>query len=177
MPQKISFYTDSLNAGRPRSSAKYSPSPWCLSFQGCQTRVDGFHQRTSKSLTAYSLLISFTVSLFNHAFQCYDLTMAFCKFCQEIPASSFNPVPDDFFDPGGRKHGYVHDTPTGLRQSVAEGCPLCYILTRQLRDGWLPSLTKDYNLQGTGRFMLNFRVMKDVLKSRRKKICCFVQMG
>ena len=69
--------------------------------------------------------------------------MALCIVCQGIPTNFFDPVPPHFFSPRDRVFHYHHCTPSALRQSAANGCPMCKILACRLNDHGLPQECKD----------------------------------
>ena len=70
-------------------------------------------------------------------------TMALRVVCKGIPASFFGPLPPKFFSPRNHSLDYHHCTPSALRQSAVNGCPMCKILSCQLNDDWLPQECKD----------------------------------
>ena len=69
--------------------------------------------------------------------------MALCTVCKGIPTNFFGPLPPNFYGPRDRFFHYHHHTPSALRQSAANGCPMCQILVCQLNDDWLPQECKD----------------------------------
>ncbi len=69
--------------------------------------------------------------------------MALCTVCKGIPTNFFGPLPPNFFSPSDRLFHYRHHTPSALRQSAANGCPMCKILECQLNDHWLSQEAKD----------------------------------
>lgn len=69
--------------------------------------------------------------------------MALCTICNGIPIHFFGPLPPDFSSLSDRFFHYHHHTLSALRQSAANGCPLCRILESQLKHYPLCQETKD----------------------------------
>ena len=73
--------------------------------------------------------------------------MALCTVCKGIPTNFFalfTPLTPNFSGISDRSlFHYEHHTPSALRQSAANGCPMCKILECQLNDHWLSRESKD----------------------------------
>ena len=69
--------------------------------------------------------------------------MTLCTTCSGIPTNFFDPVPADFFSPTDCQFRYPHLTPSWLRLSASNGCPMCKILACQLHDEHLSKKVKD----------------------------------
>ena len=69
--------------------------------------------------------------------------MALCTVRHGIPPYFFGPLSPNFRSLSDRSFNYRHHSLSALRQSAANGCPVCKILEFQLKDYPIPQEMKD----------------------------------